>query len=195
LIAPEVAHELGIKAEGPVFVSPVIREGHMCEECNEEFTPLIYQVGYIVESQHFHESNNGGGIYGCEYIETVRYDYIRNNGGFMGVLEAMGEPIKDSVTFSGGEWGASITRHLVRAQKTLVTGIRAFTGQTSLPYDEINEGYLVGISEKFSSEKFLFPRTRRQIGNNINAIRYSFKILESGEIFFGPPDIQEERQE
>lgn len=60
LITPELANALDIPAESPVFVSPYVTAKSHCDECDVDYTPLIYGVGHRTEAQHF---CNNGGIY------------------------------------------------------------------------------------------------------------------------------------
>jgi hypothetical protein len=61
LLPAETASTLGLPAEAPTFVSPIIGEQNRCVLCPVTYTPLCYQVGYITYAQHQHET--GGGIY------------------------------------------------------------------------------------------------------------------------------------
>jgi hypothetical protein len=61
LVLPEIAQQRGIRAEAPVFISPNIDRPHQCRLCTATFTPLVYQIGYTTQSQHWHETD--GGIY------------------------------------------------------------------------------------------------------------------------------------
>lgn len=63
LIVPERAQELGYPAEGPVFVSPDVHAAKQCGICGTVYTPLVYQIGFVVRSQHYHQEGGEGGIY------------------------------------------------------------------------------------------------------------------------------------
>jgi hypothetical protein len=61
LVSAEQAGKLGIPAESPAFVSPIIHEAMHCHSCRCIYTPLLYQTGYVTEAHHYHEAD--GGIY------------------------------------------------------------------------------------------------------------------------------------
>lgn len=61
LIDLSLAQEFGIsRAESPVFISPVITRVSECSNCQQTYTPLVYQTRRIIKAQHF---CNYGGIY------------------------------------------------------------------------------------------------------------------------------------
>jgi hypothetical protein len=62
LLPAETASTLGLPAEAPTFVSPILGEQNRCSVCPVTYTPLCYQVGYVTYAQHYHESG-GGGVY------------------------------------------------------------------------------------------------------------------------------------
>jgi hypothetical protein len=58
-----VAHELGIRAETPVFLSGALSEPTPCQLCSTTYAPLLYAPGRITRAQHYHEAEGEGGIY------------------------------------------------------------------------------------------------------------------------------------
>jgi len=63
LIRPNDAEAMGIKAEAPVFISPMVKEGN-CGFCGVHYTPLVYQTGYETRAQHFHGDPADWGVSG-----------------------------------------------------------------------------------------------------------------------------------
>lgn len=51
----------GIDADAPFFISPIQHSTKSCNECDEVYSPLVYQSKKIVYAQHLHPRQ--GGIY------------------------------------------------------------------------------------------------------------------------------------
>ncbi len=134
LMSPELATYRGVETESPVFVSPLVDSNRRCDACRERFGPLVYQAGYTVESQHFHQDHLlGGGIYyvncGSMFFEaddtsSLVKRHIEDNG-WVGVID----PINPH-------------RGFPRAQAVHVKLIRAFC--TIIGHgEELGEGFAV----------------------------------------------------
>lgn len=100
LITGEAAIELGISTESPVFVSPYVTENKQCDECGIGFTPLVYQSGYVINAQHFHQQSGGvyffktsskiagGGLYGFYFNQSY------SNSEWVALLSPIGKVYK-----------------------------------------------------------------------------------------------------
>lgn len=67
LITPPFAEALLDRAvEGPVFISPYVREENNCLHCDVKWTPLVYTRGERTRAQHMHAPYSGG-IYVVTY--------------------------------------------------------------------------------------------------------------------------------
>jgi hypothetical protein len=61
-LAPaDVLNQMGIPAEAPAFLSPVVDLARHCRVCPISYTPLVYQTGQVTYAQHYHATV--GGIY------------------------------------------------------------------------------------------------------------------------------------
>ena len=61
-LAPaDVLNQMGIPAEAPAFLSPVVDLARHCRVCPIRYTPLVYQTGQVTYAQHYHATV--GGIY------------------------------------------------------------------------------------------------------------------------------------
>lgn len=69
LITPEYAQQLGVSAEAPIFVSPIISEAERYRECNQTFSPINYLIGQRVVADHYHWAD--GGIYYLQAQERL----------------------------------------------------------------------------------------------------------------------------
>src|SRR5919199_1388261 len=62
LVPPSIAHQFGIPAEAPAFLSPVIDTPRVCQMClGCSYSPLVYQTGHVTAAHHYHAQS--GGIY------------------------------------------------------------------------------------------------------------------------------------
>src|SRR3989344_4909723 len=136
LITPERAQKVGIPAEAPVFVSPYISEAHRCSVCDKSFTPLVYQVGYTVDSQHFHDEN--GGIYSSPTLDGSM-KHLELNGGFIAVLEPLGKYVEKTVFVP--QWEYVDVLHEIRSEGARINGIKAYT--YFLKKSEVRNGCLI----------------------------------------------------
>lgn len=92
------AGSLGLPAEAPTFVSPIIGEQHRCDLCSVIYSPLWYQVGYITSAQHQHAT--GGGTYCYHRCRPgISEAYIREYG-WISQVEPLGALQREK---SGGE--------------------------------------------------------------------------------------------
>jgi hypothetical protein len=89
LVPAERAQRLGIHAETPVFVSPFIDGKQRCPVCRVCFTPLVYQAGYEVRAQHYHETD--GGIYFYLARLPRLYKALAERSGWVLQVEPLGE--------------------------------------------------------------------------------------------------------
>jgi hypothetical protein len=177
LISPEWARKLGIPAEGPVFVSPYIREAKKCG-CGTEYKPLIYQVGRNpVKAHHFHGPDSGG-IY---YDNSVEEDApVTTMYGFVAVLEPVGRKFETS-------WDGNSEAVLVKQIRVFCEGHRVSGFGFGAYEEELKEGVVVGDSEDDAS--LLIPLCNqfleedRRILRELR-IRYNFKITEEGDVLF-----------
>jgi hypothetical protein len=101
LVLPEEAARLGIRAESPVFVSPIIDGTRLCGDCAITFTPLVYQTGYETEAHHFQPRS--GGIYFYLPCQPRLRTALLEQTGWMAHIEPLGRPIfSDDCTGSIG---------------------------------------------------------------------------------------------
>lgn len=52
LVDPDSSIGQELQLEAPTFVSPYIEDTKLCPDCNQEYKPLIYQVGYETRTHH-----------------------------------------------------------------------------------------------------------------------------------------------
>jgi hypothetical protein len=72
LTSVDLACQLGIPSEVPVFLSPVINRRERCRYCPVLYGAIVYQTGYVSAAHHWHEPT--GGV----------YFYVRYSGYFHG---------------------------------------------------------------------------------------------------------------
>jgi hypothetical protein len=70
----DLACQLDIPVEAPVFLSPNINRQERCRYCPVLYGAIVYQTGYVAAAHHWHERT--GGI----------YFYVRYSGYFHGEL-------------------------------------------------------------------------------------------------------------
>lgn len=176
LITPEMAHELGIPAEAPVFISPVQNFSVVCDFCRRSYGPLVYQVGRVVEAHHFHKDERGsGGIFFTQWdTDNFPSDYIVT-------WQAILTPIsKRTVSIPSVP---TITR---RSKAVLIERITAFCttiygGFPTKHRKEISEGPLYS----FTKSRFLSPLCSLEEHPEVLPFLspWCFKII-NGEVFF-----------
>ena len=168
LITPQEAERLGINSEGPVFVSPNIKDKQQCA-CGSDFSPIIYHKG-IVESQHYHPNNHempeSGGIY---YYRrpTKHLDEIISM--FEAAWIAILDPVPSSMDLP---MQMASRRQNKSSEEVNILQIRAFSGRR-----ELREGFLV--SDQWGTN--LFPSITK---NHPFITEWGFRVNEDGEIDF-----------
>lgn len=172
LITPKLARDLGIEAEGPVFVSPVMRTSQECDECGSLFTPLVYQAGYTVKAHHFHERSNGG-IYHYHYpsLRAERQDFFYTSSwyGWFAALEPIG-------SISAGEFYQES-----RSQAVKVHSIRAWCQERHC-LREMKEGVVVSADDNPDALLPLCNVERHPA--RASKVKFNFKITDDGSIVF-----------
>jgi hypothetical protein len=91
LITPRKAGQLGITAEAPVFVSPVVSDHRCCSVCTHSYYPLVYQTGYEIVAHHWHETDSG--IYFYVVDDPHKADSIARQSGWIAYLEPLGDVV------------------------------------------------------------------------------------------------------
>lgn len=175
LISPEKAQELGMRAEAPILVSPLIFQEKICQipNCGVRFTPLVYQVGYQVRAQHFHEDDGGGG--GIYYYAVTGPEAIIHNKDSVDYWFAMVEPSLNS----RGEF-------ILRAEQVLVERILAYC---SVCHRNVGEGLL---SELLYTGQ-LYPicndheneDKKKNSPSHPRYPKFKFEITRDGRVVFG----------
>lgn len=166
LISPEQANDLGIAAEAPVFVSSFINHAYPCEECGVTYTPMVYQTGYMAESQHFHQTE--GGIYSCVNLESALRQTMQYRGiVFIGISEPIGQLLIEPY--------GSLGDFISRSEMLRINAIKAYSIKDR---NEVYEGFVDG---------FLFKGTKHLMSNaqrlpSVDS-RYGFSI-QDGEVHF-----------
>ena len=84
VIPPEQANALGIPAEAPVLVSPIVT-GNLCRYCGTHYQPLVYPLEGLVEAHHWHPSYlpSPGGIYGCSTLRGLETSVVYSRTQFL----------------------------------------------------------------------------------------------------------------
>lgn len=188
LIVPELARELEIPAEAPVFVSPYVSETVRCG-CGVEYRPLVYQVGREIKAHHFHRRLYvSGGIY-YDKSPLKEYAKLTTMYGFVAILEPVGRKYESN---DDGE-----------SEAVLVKGIRVFCeGHRTSGFgegrfvEELEEGIVASTSY---IPDLLFPLCDRFIEEHPSylqrlKIRYNFKTID-GEVLFSQIDENKEEEE
>lgn len=137
LIVPEKAEQLGFPAEGPVFVSPNIDAADQCIICETVYTPLVYQVGLVVRSQHFHQGGGIGGIYHIDDRLPFNFTYIISSHPWIAMLKPFGRR---------GDWRSEAVE--VQSMKALCVDNRCRL--------ELNEGVVISFPAPTRPDE-LFP--------------------------------------
>jgi hypothetical protein len=88
LVPPTLANTLGIAAEAPTFISPLIDRPHHCPVCAITYTPLVYQAGHEIQAQHYHR--NRGGIYFSVLHRLYVSNWLAGRTGWMAFVEPVG---------------------------------------------------------------------------------------------------------
>ncbi len=172
LITPEAAGQHGISAEGPVFISPLVSETRVCEQCSVVYAPLVYRVKGVTMAHHFHEDS--GGIY--YYLHQGRNfpnQQIRHRPYWAALIDPVGEnKVWDQ---EGGSDGI------------LVTEIKAFH---YFGFNPINKKKRIGelregiVALSVGNPVALMPYPSGEVRKLGSLAKFSFTITEEGEIFF-----------
>jgi hypothetical protein len=151
LVSPAAANQLGIPAEAPVFLSPLVRGAQACSTptCSVTYTPLMYATGRVSTAPHFHRKS--GGVY--FYVVT---DVVTDSVAFLDALVehtgwiATVEPLGITAMYPGRGYGSG------RAEAVLVRSITAWCRNRELdgheypaqPHEthQIDEGLLYPFS-------------------------------------------------
>jgi hypothetical protein len=115
LVPPGIADQIGIPAEAPAFLSPVIDTPRVCQICvGCTYSALVYQTGQVTSAQHFHV--DGGGIYCFVAIGLSVLASIAELTGFVAQVEPIGRMSRQRMS------GTTV----VRAQAVRTTRIMAY---------------------------------------------------------------------
>lgn len=166
LITPELANELEINAESPVFISPMVNGDEKCSHCGVTYRPLIYGTGSIVLPHHFHPPRlftpygEDGGVY-IFGTDDSRVQAIF--GGWIALVEPQGDMGFQS------------------AEKVFVKGISAFC-MPECCGRELSEGIVVT-----PDDRFLIPSCGDlEKLSERDVVKYNFKIVD-GQVLFSEP--------
>lgn len=169
LITPQEAERLGIP-EGPVFVSPHIKDKQKCH-CGVDYSAIIYHKG-LVRAQHYHGPGNGG-----------IFHYVSPKKQFEEALSRFGPKpnwitILDPVSFSLDSWFKKVFLSMynfecpVNPEEVNLLQFRAFSVN-----QELKEGFLV-TNEQGTN---LFPSSTK---NHPFITELGFEIIEDGSVQF-----------
>ena len=115
LVPPGIANQIGIPAEAPAFLSPVIDTPRVCEMClGCTYSPLVYQTGHVTAAHHYHAQS--GGIYCFVATSLSVLASIAELTGFVAQVEPLGRMSRQRMC---GET-------VVRAQAVRTTRIMAY---------------------------------------------------------------------
>lgn len=170
LLTMQEAERLGIP-EGPVFVSPFIKDKQKCD-CGVDFSPITYHKG-LIKPQHYHGPQDGG-----------IYHYMTEKKHFDEALSLVGPKLKwiailDSVFFSMDPLELLISRvknlpnlPIITSEAVELLQFRAFSAN-----QELKEGFLV------TDEKgiHLFPSPTK---DHPFITELAFEIIEDGSVQF-----------
>ena len=166
LVTPELAKDLGLASESPVFVSPIVNSDRGCPYCFVTYGPLIYASGALVEAHHFHPWQRGtgeppredGGIY---IFGLGRFQM--ENPSWIAEVELRGRLGSDSV------------------ERVFVKGIRAYC-RPKCCGNELESGFVVMGATV--GKGFLVPScgSLRSLSRR-ERVRYNFKIVEGNVLF------------
>jgi hypothetical protein len=179
LITIQEAERLGIP-EGPVFVSPIIKDKQPCR-CGIDYSPIIYHTG-LIKAQHFHEdylgTSNEGGIYhymtsksDFGEILTIQHDAfhaLHPKTRWIAILDPLSmDPLFEELLNRRDGLIRPISSKAVNLLQ-----IRAFSAN-----QELKEGFLVtdrlGIN--------LFPSSTK---DHPFITELGFRIIEDGSVLF-----------
>lgn len=193
LIVPERVQALGYPAEGPVFVSPDISGEEACEICGVIYTPLVYQVGFVVRSQHYHEEGGVGGIY---YVDTGRFpfsfSYNIKPSPWIAVLNLLGRRDKwrsEAVEMKGIKALCIDRECMLELNKGIVISLPTPTRPDELfplcgvdqhPQVTLTEEFEVNPNGRWHSERFSI----REISLPPRPV-FNFRITPNGRMVFG----------
>lgn len=163
---------------------------HTCTECNVAYSPLVYQAGYITESQHFHDVS--GGVY-CVTTPSDFTGALYPNKYFLANVTTFGRRIEKDEYYSLTPFSAVKIRQVVQSERILVNAITPKNNNTN-----IRSGFLVATSgkslipienlESLTSDPVLINMV--QLGEIVcditgrPQIPYSFIRKDNGEISF-----------
>jgi hypothetical protein len=91
LVPAEYVNRLGMPAEAPTFVSPIIDTRRPCLICRRTtYAPLVYQTGYVTTAHHYHHCHSGG-IYCFLATSPSFLASIAELTGFVAQVEPIGK--------------------------------------------------------------------------------------------------------
>ena len=183
-LAPaELANELDIPAEAPVFLSPVVNAPQRCSICAVTYSPLLYAPGHVTYSQHYHGLD--GGIYFLVRKETRFTKSLFHPTGWLAQVEPIGKTaiyetsmgrlgIAEAVSCTGiAAWclcsEPEIRRLIRRPHKRHLLDSGVLLGW---PYEERHLGMFVPVCEDAVREP--------------HAVAFRFQIRD-GTVYFSQP--------
>ncbi len=173
LITPDKARELAVLTEAPIFVSGYINRKERCPHCGLDYSPVVYQSGYIIASQHFSERCGGIFFHGARSVEEVDLN-IENPYGWRAKVTPEGETHMQTVrnTF----WYSS--------RSVLVNTIDAECyGDEGIWHASLAGGIVIE-----RSNSTLVPIcSLEEHPQYAERVRYRFLVTDRGEIVFGKP--------
>jgi hypothetical protein len=115
LVPPGLANQIGIPAEAPAFLSPVIDTPRVCAMClGCTYSPLVYQTGHVTAAHHYHAQS--GGIY-CFVATSLSFlASIAELTGFVAQVEPIGRMSRQAMR----------STTVVRVQAVRTTQIMAY---------------------------------------------------------------------
>jgi hypothetical protein len=131
LVPPDVANQLGIPAEAPTFLSPLVHRPQACSvpTCTTFYRPLHYATGRVSAAPHYHRTR--GGVYFYVVMGSLGFlDALIEHMGWIATVEPLGSTVIDPL---GGDYGTG------RAQAVLVTAITAWCRNKELDSHEYLE--------------------------------------------------------
>lgn len=184
LVTPDRANTLGIYAESPVFISPQIRQKEECKTCRVSYTPLTYQVGYMIKAQHFHEGESGGIYFNCntesEFRALLAPPFFDS---WVAICDVTGKSVLASRSVVAG---VMVRGHitLMHADAARVRQILALCTAEQLSNHSplgVKEGYLYS-----EDNEYLWPICDRHVslGKPAISVRWRFQISDTGEVHF-----------
>jgi hypothetical protein len=188
LVPPDVANQLGIPAEAPTFLSPLVRGAQACSvpTCDVVYTPLMYATGRVSAASHYHR--NCGGVYFYVVTDSLDFlDALLDHAGWLAGLEPRGTTMIDP---PGRDYGTG------RAEAVLVKAISAWCMNRELDGHEylgrphgrhlVEEGLLYHYPGSRQNRDLLLPVCDRgEIDVEYAPLRF---MVRDGQVFFTQRD-------